>query len=112
MPLSRGRVSLVVGWLIGELAAALAGAALDANATRAGPDHFVTPAMRADDIHEHVPKRFLDTICVATPIAGDLGFTVIWCVTRDHIENFFFAGAREIRHRTIERLLLHFGKFS
>ena len=51
------------------LATALACAALGANPAGAGSDYFVAPAMRANDVHEHVSERFLDAIGVAVAVA-------------------------------------------
>src|SRR5207237_4787818 len=93
------------------LAAPLARPALGTNTAGTGPNHFVAAAMRADNVHEHVPERFLDAVSVAAPVSGDLRFAVVWRVTRDHIQNFFFAGPRQIRDRTVERFLFHLRNF-
>src|SRR5262249_26906769 len=95
----------------GESAAALARAAFGANTAGTGADHFIAAAMRADDVHEHVPERFLHAIGVTAAVSDNPWFAIVWCVTRNHVENFFFACAREIRHWPIERFLFHLGKF-
>src|SRR5579864_7299272 len=96
---------------VAKSAAALASAAFGADAAGAGTDHFITAAMRADDVHEHVSKRFLNAIGVAAAVPANLRFAVIGRVAGDHIENFFFARSRQVRNRTIERLLLHLWNF-
>src|SRR5437660_3681666 len=98
--------------VLGSLSAtALTCAALGANTAGTSPDHFIASAMRADDVHEHVPERFLDAIGVAMAIASDLWFAVVRRVAGDHIKDFLFARARQVRDRTIERFLFHFRKF-
>ena len=91
--------------------AALAGAAFGADAAGAGPDNFVAAAMRTNYVHEHVPKRFLDTIGVAVAVSSNLRFAVVRRVTYDHIEDFFLAGAGQVRNGPIERLLFHLRNF-
>src|ERR1700693_1230797 len=101
--------------LKGNLAAALAGAALSANATGASADDFVAAAVGTDDVHEHVPQCFLDAIGVALTVAGNLSRdrrTIVRNMICDHVENFFLARAGEIRDGTIERFFFHLGKFS
>ena len=67
--------------------------------------------MRANDVHEHAPERFLNAVGVAGAVPGNLRFAVIRGMARDHIENFFFARPRQVRDRPIERLLFHLGNF-
>ncbi len=45
-------------------AAPLARAAFGANPAGPGADHFLAPAMGADDVHEHVAQRFLHALRV------------------------------------------------
>src|SRR5947209_2842070 len=91
--------------------AALARATLGAHSACARADHFITAAMRADDVHEHVSERFLDAIGVAVTVPGDLRFAIVRRVTRVYIENLFLTGASKIRDRTNERLLFHLENF-
>jgi len=51
------------------LAASLASSAFSANAASAGTDHFVTAAMRTDDVHEHISKRLLHSVGMAAAVA-------------------------------------------
>src|SRR5437660_10985368 len=90
------------------LATTLARPALCANTAGAGPDHFVATAMRTDDVHEHVPERFLHAIGMTLAIARYLRLAVVRRMARDHVDQFFFAGPRQIRYRPVQRLLFHF----
>src|SRR5205814_5483873 len=90
------------------LTAALACPAFSADAAGTGTDHFIAAANRAHDVHEHVPKCFLDPFGVAMTVARELRRAVIWDVVCDHVDQFFLAGPRQIGDRTIERLFLHF----
>src|SRR5437870_3024981 len=92
-------------------ATTLAGAALGADAAGAGADDFVAAAVRADDVHEHVAERFLDAIGVAAAVSDHLRFAVVRRMARDHVEDFFFAGARQVRDRAIDRFLFDLGDF-
>src|ERR671937_37379 len=94
-----------------ELTTALACSAFRADTAGAGADDFVAAAMRTDDVHEHVAERFLDATGVAAPISDDLSFTVARCVARDHVEDFFLTGAREVGHGPIDRFFLDLGNF-
>src|SRR5207245_4625248 len=80
-----------------SLTAALACAALGADAARASANYFVAAAMRTDDIHEHVPECFLDTIGVTAAVAQHLRLAVVRRMARDHVDQFFFAGPRQLR---------------
>src|SRR5467141_1005399 len=91
--------------------AALAGAALSAHSAGAGPNHFVAAAMRTDDVHKHVPERFLHAVSMTAAIAQNLRPAVVRRVTRDHVDQFSFAGPRQVGHRTIERFLFHLPDF-
>src|SRR5438105_7613770 len=84
-------------------AAALAGATLGADAAGAGSNHFVAATMRTNDVHEHIPERFLDAIGVTEAVARHLRFTIIRRMARDHVDQFLFARPRQIRHRPVER---------
>src|SRR6266699_3691368 len=97
----------------GMLAASLARSAFRADAAGPGANHFVATADRADDIHEHAAERFLHAFRVAAPVAPELSRArgIIRQIARDHVDQFFLAGARQIRHRTIKRFLFHLRYF-
>jgi len=61
--------------------------------------------MRTDDVHEHVPERFLHAIGMTLAIARYLRLAVVRRMARDHVDQFFFAGPRQIRYRPVQRLL-------
>ena len=100
--------ALFAGQQLPNSAAALARAALGADAARASANYFVATAMRTDDVHEHVPECFLDTIGVTAAVAQHLRLAVVRRMARDHVDQFFFAGPRQIRYRPVQRLLFHF----
>ena len=77
-------------------AATLARAALGADAAGAGPDHFVAPAMRAGDVHEHVAERFGHALGVgaAVGLSGRIAF--VRRVVRDDVDQVLVARAGEI----------------
>ena len=52
--------------------------------------------MRTNDVHEHIAERLLDAISMAVAVSGNLRLAVVWHVTRDYIQNFFFTRPRQI----------------
>src|SRR4051812_39929400 len=82
-------------------ATALARPTLRAYSARARTDHFVTPAVRAGHIHEHIAKRFLHALRVRLAVAVQVRRAVVRRVIRDHVEHFLFRGAREVGNRTV-----------
>src|SRR5713101_7073577 len=95
------------------LAASLARSAFRADAARASANHFVAAANRTDAIHEHAAERFFHAFGVAAAVAPELPRArgIIRRIVRDHVDQFLLAGARQIRHRTIKRLLFHLRYF-
>src|SRR5438128_9807674 len=89
-------------------AAALTRAALGANTAGAGSDHFVTAAVRTNNVHEHVAERFLHAIGMTLAIPRYLRLTVVRRMARNHVDQFFFARPRQIRTRTLQRLAFLF----
>ena len=85
----------------------LAGSAFRANAAGAGAHDFVAAAMRADDVHEHVPDHFLHPICVGMPIAACVRLAFVRGMARDDIDQFLLSRARQIGDRAIDRLFFH-----
>src|SRR2546421_5017204 len=60
-----------------ESAAALARAALGADAAGAGAHYLVAAAMRANDVHEHVAEHLLHSIRVGVPVAAYVRLTFV-----------------------------------
>ena len=56
--------------------------------------------MRTDDVHEHVPERFLDAIGVTVAIARHLRLAVVRRMARDYVDQFISAEPRTNRIAT------------
>ena len=83
-------------WQRAASATTLAGAALDANTTCAGADHFVAAANRTGDPHKDAAKRYRHAVgritgAVAISSRAD---GIIGRFIRDHVDHLFVAGAR------------------
>src|SRR5207248_1160816 len=104
-------LSILIPLLTAHLATSLARAALGADAASAGPDHFVAPTMRADDIHEHVAERFFHSLGVSVASAHYFRVAFARRIARDHVDQFFLSRARQLGDRTIDRFLFHFRDF-
>src|SRR6266576_187808 len=74
-----------------SLAASLACSAFSANAAGAGADHFVTAAMRTDDVHEHISKRLLHSVGMAAAVAHYLRRAIVRRMTYDYVDQLLFA---------------------
>ena len=68
------------------LTTSLTRSALRANSAGAGADHFVAPAMRASDVHEHVAERLGNAFCVGTTIGSDGRTSFVGRVIRNDVD--------------------------
>ena len=95
--------------------APLAGAAFGANAAGAGADDFVAAADGTGDAHEDAAERYCYAVrvFVAVPVrfSGRPTVRAIGWMTRDHVDHFLFAGARQIRYRPVQSFLFDLSNF-
>src|SRR5207248_5431948 len=97
-------------------AAALAGAAFDADAACACADHFVAAAHGAGDSHEDAAKRHcysIGTAMLIAPMSSGSGPAIrgIGRLICDHINHLFLASARQIGYRPVQRFFFDLGNF-
>src|SRR5438067_1120591 len=88
-------------------AAALARAALGAHATGTGPDNFFTAAMRAGNIHKHIPERCFYPVGMGITIRQHPRVPFRWRMVGNDIDQFLLGRSRQIGHRSVDRLLFH-----
>jgi hypothetical protein len=95
--------------------ASLAGAAFRANAAGASANYFVATADGTGDAHEDAAKRYRYAVRVfaAVPVrfSGRPAVRAIGWTTRDHVDHFLFASARQIRYRPVQSFLFYLSNF-
>ena len=93
----------------------LAGAAFGANAAGASADDFVAAATGTGDVHEDAAERY----CYAVrhvcrrfrSLRGRPAVCAIGWMTRDHVDQFLFTGARQIRDWPVQSFLFDLSNF-
>src|SRR5947207_6294751 len=91
-------------------AAALTCPAFGANAARAGADYFVAAADRTGDPHEDAAKRHHYAFRAAVAVSGPpRSGGMVRRILRDHVEQFFFAGALQIGYRPVQSFFIDLG---
>src|SRR5213083_2623148 len=93
-------------------ATSLACSAFGANAAGACSNHLVAAAYGAGDFHKDAAKRYHDSIGVAVSVSAPPNSGgIIGRMVCDHVDQFFFAGALQIRHRPVQSFFLDLNNF-